>query len=103
MAILGQLECAATTNEVLDPGDFNRIVEHINIANNTAGALTFRVYVVKQDETLAAKHQYAYGETVAANARATITDDLRLKLGDKIWIWASATGIVASAYGQQIA
>jgi hypothetical protein len=99
--IFGQLEMAATTNEVVDNGDFPRVVENINIANITAGALTFRLWVVKFDQTLANKHAYSFGKSIAANDEKNFSDDIPLELGDKIWVWGSATGLVASVFGQR--
>lgn len=97
--IFGQLELTSATNEVLDAGNFARTVQQINVANNTAGALTFRIWIVKADETLANKHQYIYGASIGANDRAVFSDDIPLGLSDKIFVWASGAGLVAAVFG----
>ena len=99
--IFGQLAAAATTNEVVDNGIFKRVVTQINVCNRTGGALTFRIYVVKADETLGTQHAYVYDISLAANDRAVFTDDIPLELSDKIFFYASNTGLSVSVFGVQ--
>lgn len=99
--IFGQKSLAATTNEEVDPGNFPRTIDQINIANRTGGALTFRIWIVRADETLGNEHVYIYDASVAANDRAVFTDDIPLGLSDTIWMYASNTGLSASVFGER--
>lgn len=100
--IFGQLDCASATNEVVDPGNFDRIVEQINVCNRNATGVTFRIFVVKHDETLANKHAYVYDLPLLANDRAPFNPNIRLELSDKIYFYGSGTGISVTIVGQRL-
>lgn len=101
MAILAQLELASAAQEALFSVPFKCTVDQMNFCNRTSGALSVRVWIVKRDEAVANKNAYVYDISIPANDRAVCSDDFGLEIGDRVWTYASGSGISATVFGRQ--
>ena len=83
------------------PADTRSTVQDIMIANTTAGALTYNIFLVPATGTAGTANAIFYGVTLAANTSYHWTGTQVLFPGDTIQVQASATGLTISISGQQ--
>ena len=101
--ILGQSN-PSTTNTTLYtcPAQTQTVISVVTIANTTGGALTARLYAVPVNVTLSVDNALMYGKSISANTTDTTIKGITLRGGDTLVCYASATGLVYSAFGSEI-
>ena len=101
LKILGQLDAAATTTEILytTPSLVLTTVSSLVICNRTAASLTFRVSVHAADSSPDDKQFIFYDTPLAANSTLTTVIGITLSEGDLVKTYASATGMSFNLYG----
>lgn len=103
LKILGQSDPAnANTTLYTCPDQTQTVVSVLNICNRTGGALTARVYVVPKGKSTGTGYAVMYDKSIAANTVDTTLKGLTLRGGDIIVVYASATGLVYSAFGSEV-
>ena len=83
------------------PATNRALVQDIQIANTTAGALTYNVFLVPAGGTAGTSNAIFYGVSLGANTSYHWTGTQVLFPGDTIQVQASATGLTISISGQQ--
>jgi hypothetical protein len=83
------------------PAETRSTVQDIMIANTTAGALTYNIFLVPATGTAGTANAIFYGVSIAANTSYHWTGTQTLFPGDTIQVQASATGLTISISGQQ--
>lgn len=103
--VLGQSNPAATTATTLYtvPSATQTVVSTITVANLSASAITYRISIRPNGESLANKHYLAYGTSLGANSTTAYTLGITLDAADVIEVYASDTNAVFQAYGSEIA
>jgi hypothetical protein len=100
--LLAQLNPGATTATVLYTVSTGVDVEitRLYVCNQAAGAGTFRVAVVRANETLGAKSYLYYDAAIAANA-TTVLENITLGAGDIISVYASSANQSFNLFGSE--
>ena len=97
-------QSAITTSAVTvytTPSDTRALMQDIIIANTTAGALTYNVFLVPATGTAGTANAIFFGVSLAANTSYHWSGTQTLFPGDTIQVQASATGLTISISGQQ--
>ena len=99
--VLGQVATAATTDTDLYtvPALTSTTISTLTVANRTGGALTYRIAVRTNGDTIADKHYVVYDKTVAANDTDKWTIGMTLTATDVVTVYASATGLSFNLFG----
>jgi hypothetical protein len=92
---------ASVVSVYTTPASTRATIQDIMIANTTAGALTYNVFLVPATGTAGTANAIFYGVTLAANTSYHWTGTQVLFPGDRIQVQASATGLTISISGQQ--
>jgi len=103
--ILGQSAPANTSNADLYavPADTETIVSTITIANTSATAATFRIFVRDGGAAAATGNAIAYDAAIAANSQVAFTLGLTLSATDTITVQTdSANSVTFQAFGSEI-
>lgn len=103
--VLAQVNPSATTatTAYTVPSATQTVVSTITVANLSASAVTYRIAVRPDAETLANKHYIAYDVTLAANDTTALTLGLTLDAADVITVYASTANLAFNIYGSEIA
>lgn len=83
------------------PASTRSTIQDIMIANTTAGALTYNVFLVPAGGTAGTSNAIFYGVSLSANTSYHWTGTQILFPGDTIQVQASGTGLTISISGQQ--
>jgi len=97
-------QVAMTTSVVTvytTPASTRSTIQDIMIANTTAGALTYNVFLVPATGTAGTSNAIFYGVSLASNTSYHWSGTQVLFPGDTIQVQASATGLTISISGQQ--
>lgn len=99
--ILGQLACAATTEETVytAPNLTQTTISAITICNRSAADVTFRLYVAAGGESTGNKQYLYYDHTLPANATKTVGMGVTLNQTDEIQFYASAASLSINVFG----
>lgn len=102
--VLGQSNPSATTLTTLYtvPASKETVVSTITVANISGSAITYRVAVRPNGESIANKHYIVYDASLGANSVAAYTLGLTLDATDIISVYASDTNAVFQAFGSEI-
>jgi hypothetical protein len=98
-------QVAVTTSAVTvytTPTINRALVQDIMIANTTAGALTYSVYLVPAAGTAGTGNAIFYQSSLAANISYHWTGNQVLLPGDTVQVQGSATGLTITISGQQV-
>ena len=103
--VLAQVNPSATTatTAYTVPSSTSTVVSTITVANLSASAVTYRIAVRPDAETLANKHYIAYDVALAANDTTALTLGLTLDAADVITVYASTANLAFNIYGSEIA
>ena len=103
--VLAQVNPSATTatTAYTVPSATQTVVSTITVANLSASAVTYRIAVRPDAETLANKHYIAYDVALAANDTTALTLGLTLDAADVITVYASSANLAFNIYGSEIA
>jgi hypothetical protein len=103
--VLGQVAPSATTatTAYTVPSSTQTVVSTVIVANRSASAITYRIAVRPDAETLANKHYIAYDVPLAANDSVALTLGLTLGDTDVVTVYASSADTSFSLYGSEIA
>lgn len=97
-----QQDLAATTDVSLYTCPTGKTAEvSIVFANRTGGAIGVRLALARKGVTLAAQHYLMYDVSIAANT-SIIWSGLKISSGDIVWVRASAVGMTASLFVDDI-
>ena len=83
------------------PAATRAFVKDLDIVNTSAGALTYRVFLVPSAGTAGTSNALFYDFPISANENIQWTGTQILNTGDTIQIQASGTGITITASGAQ--
>lgn len=99
--VLGQLDAAATTQEVLytAPSLSQVTTSTLAVCNRTTGSLSFRISIHVAGEALDNKQYIFYDTDVGAKSTLVAILGLTLQEADEIQTYASATGLSFSVFG----
>jgi len=102
--VLGQSNPSATTLTTLYtvPASKETVVSTLTVANISGSAITYRVAVRPNGESIANKHYIVYDASLGANSVAAYTLGLTLDATDIISVYASDTNAVFQAFGSEI-
>lgn len=102
--ILGQLACAATTEEAVYkvPADTQAIVSSVVICNRTASAVTFRLYISVNDQATGDKDYLYYDVSLPGNDTFTITAGYTMGAADEMRFYCSAASCSVNVFGVEI-
>jgi hypothetical protein len=102
--VLGQVAPSATTatTAYTVPSSTQTVVSTVIVANRSASAITYRIAVRPDAETLASKHYIAYDVPLAANDSVALTLGLTLGDTDVVTVYASSADTSFSLYGSEI-
>jgi len=103
--VLAQVNPSATTatTAYTVPSSTSTVVSTITVANLSTSAVTYRIAVRPDAETLANKHYIAYDVALAANDTTALTLGLTLDAADVITVYASTANLAFNIYGSEIA
>jgi len=103
--VLGQVAPSATTatTAYTVPSSTQTVVSTVIVANRSASAITYRIAVRPDAETLANKHYIAYDVPLAANDSVALTLGITLGDTDVVTVYASSADTSFSLYGSEIA
>jgi hypothetical protein len=103
--VLGQVAPSATTatTAYTVPSSTQTVVSTVIVANRSASAISYRIAVRPDAETLANKHYIAYDVPLAANDSVALTLGLTLGDTDVVTVYASSADTSFSLYGSEIA
>ena len=103
--VLAQVNPSATTatTAYTVPSVTQTVISTITVANLSASAVTYRIAVRPDAETLANKHYIAYDVALAANDTTALTLGLTLDAADVITVYASTANLAFNIYGSEIA
>lgn len=101
LRVLGQLDGAATTQEVLYtvPDLAQTTTSTLRITNRTASSITYRIRIKVGGAGDDDKQFIAYDTALSANASASLILGLTLGQDDVVAVFASATGLSWSLFG----
>jgi hypothetical protein len=101
LKVLGQAAPAATTDTefYLVPDLAMTTVSSLVICNRSALAATFRVRVAVADATIANEQYLFYDAAIAANTTFSVVLGLTLSETDKVYVYASSTGLSFNMFG----
>ena len=101
--VLGQLACAATTNETVYtvPVGKTAVVSTLAVANRTASAVTYRIAVRPAGATLSTAHYIVYDTSIAANDSHFLTIGMALSATDVVTFYASAASLSVTMFGDE--
>lgn len=98
VGVLGQADLAATTNTLVYTAATQSAI-HINILNRNASATTVRVAIGTISGSTPTNSNYIeYDASIPGNA-VLERSGIILNAGQKVVVYAGATGITASVYG----
>lgn len=103
--ILGQSAPTDTNNATLYtvPSSTEAIVSTIVVANTTANAATFRIFVRDNGAAAAASNAIAYEASIAANSQIAFTLGLTLNAADVISVRTdTANALTFHAFGSEL-
>lgn len=100
--ILGHIDCAATTNELLYtcPASTEAFV-NVNICARS-GTPTVRL-AISDNGTPANEDWLEYDYPITAGGLPLLREGIYMKATDRLYVWSSATGVSANAYGKETA
>lgn len=101
--VLGQLACAATTNETVYtvPSNKAAVISTLAICNRTASAVTYRVAVRPAGAAIANQHYIAYDVSLPANSSDYLTLGITMATTDVLTFYASAASLSVTAFGDE--
>jgi hypothetical protein len=102
--VLGQVAPSATTltTAYTVATSAQAVVSTVIVANRSASAITYRIAVRPDAETIADKHYIAYDVPLAANDSVALTLGLTLGDTDVVSVYASSANTSFSLYGSEI-
>lgn len=103
--VLAQVNPSATTatTAYTVPSSTQTVISTITVANISASAVTYRIAVRPDGETLANKHYLAYDVALAANDTTALTLGITLDASDVITVYGSTANLVFNVFGSEIA
>lgn len=103
--VLAQVNPSATTatTAYTVPSSTQTVISTITVANISASAVTYRIAVRPDAETLANKHYLAYDVALAANDTTALTLGITLDASDVITVYGSTANLVFNVFGSEIA
>ncbi len=101
--VLGQLACAATTNETIYtvPSSKSAVVSTLAVCNRSASAVTYRIAIRPAGATLANQHYIVYDASLPANSSDYLTLGITLAATDVVAFYASAASLSVSLFGDE--
>lgn len=84
------------------PALTSAMVSRIMVANRTAGAIAFRIALVRSGETLGNEHYVAYDISCLGNDTVDFPVGAGLATGDQIYVYAAATGLTFTPMGLEV-
>ena len=102
--ILGQLACAATTDEDVYtvPAGKSAVVSTISICNTSSGAVTYRIAARKAGAAITTAHYIAYDVSLPGFATDTLTMGITLAETDVLTVRAGAgSALAVSVFGDE--
>ena len=102
--ILGQLACAATTEEAVYkvPASHAAVISSVVICNRTSSAVTFRLYVNQGDGATGNKDYLYYDVSLPGNDTFVATIGITMAATDEMRFYASAASLSVNAYGNEL-
>jgi len=102
--VLAQSNPSATTatTAYTVPSATQTVISTITVANLSASAVTYRIAIRPDAETLANKHYIAYDVALAANDTTALTLGLTIDASDVITVYASTANLAFNIYGSEI-
>ncbi len=103
-AVLGQLACAATTEEAVYkvPAAKQAVISSVVICNRSASPVTFRLYIAPDDAATDNKHYLYYDVSLPANDTFVATIGITMGSADEMRFYCSAAQCSVNAFGCQI-
>lgn len=100
---LGQSALATTPGTLLytTPSGYDAVIEDIEFANTTAGALSVTLYVVPSGGTLGSGNELFPAVSIPANTLMQWTGSQALSQGDFVQAFGSSAGITVTMSGQE--
>lgn len=95
---------SAATNTTLYtvPVSTTAMVSRVMVANRSATATTFRIYLVESGGTTGNQHAIAYDAPIAGNDSVTIPVGAGLASGDFIVVYATLATLTFTPFGLEI-
>jgi hypothetical protein len=102
--VLGQVAPDLNTDTTLytTPSSTQTIISTLVVSNRSGSAVSYRIAVRPNGETLANKHYIAFDITVGAGDSTTLTLGLTLSASDVVTVRASSANLSFSAFGSEI-
>lgn len=103
--VLAQVNPSATTatTAYTVPSATQTVISTITVANISASAVSYRIAVRPDGDTLANKHYLAYDVALAANDTTALTLGITLDASDVITVYGSTANLVFNVFGSEIA
>lgn len=103
--VLAQVNPSATTatTAYTVPSATETVISTITVANISNAAVTYRIAVRPDGESLANKHYLAYDVALAANDTTALTLGLTMNAGDVVTVYGSTANLVFNIFGSEIA
>lgn len=102
--VLGQLACAATTNETVYtvPAGKSTVVSTLAVCNRSDSGVAYRIAIRPAGATLDVKHYIAYDVTIAGHDAHFLTIGLTLAETDVVTAYAAAgSAISVNLFGDE--
>lgn len=102
--VLGQSAPSATTNtDVYTVGAGKEaVISTITICNRSASAITYRIAIRTNGDTLANQHYIAYDNSVSANDTVALTLGITVDASDVVTVYASSANTSFNLFGSEI-
>jgi hypothetical protein len=102
--VLGQVTPAAVTatTAYTVPSSTESVISTITVCNRSASAVTYRIAIRPDGETLADKHYIAYDSSISANDTVALTLGITLSQLDVVTVYASTVNISFNLFGSEI-
>ena len=99
--VLGQLACAATTEETVYtvPNLAQTTISLITVCNRSGSAVTFRLYVAVAGASTDNKQYLYYDYSIAANDTLRVGCGVTLNQSDEVQFYASAASLSVNIFG----
>jgi len=103
--VLAQVNPSATTatTAYTVPSATETVISTITVANISASAVTYRIAIRPDGETLANKHYLAYDVALAANDTTALTLGITMNASDVVTVYGSTANLVFNIFGSEIA
>lgn len=102
--VLGQSAPSATTNtDIYTVGAGKEaVISTITICNRSASAITYRIAIRTNGDTLANQHYIAYDNSVSANDTVALTLGITVDASDVVTVYASSANTSFNLFGSEI-